>query len=474
MALETIKEKNDYIGQLVRASIYKYSAFASLLIYIPRRAVNEEVIAYTDGKTIRFGNPFFEKFTAEEQAFILLHEGLHVVMRHVMRHKGFNKPNAALWNIVTDCIINHALGLENDNTSADFSGLKPPEKAVGYSYLSELIGEEVPKTEAREDGKDRDWSAENLFKYAKRKINESPNKEQIEQKLSDIADNAQKVSKGASSGSGGSNGESQENDSGGEKSQDSDLLGDMVDQDLDDPVPQHIAEDDLPDADSGRVGDMVWARRVQAAAGRDPNGILKRLLGDLPKPQKDWKKLLRQYVSTQLLPQPKTDWRRPSRRVLSGDCDYFMPNRGRERGVKNIVVFHDASGSCWSDLIFREFLGNVQDIQQKMKAHLTYVTFDADLQSFTEVPYDGRPLKDRIQQEELELSGGGGTSFQPAVDWLKDNSKKVDVAVMFTDGMADIPSGKPKVPFIWCIIDNESFEAPFGKLVNIEESLSKL
>jgi len=75
MALNTIAEKNEHIKTLVRASIYKYSAFASLLIYIPRRAVSEEVVAYTDGKTIRFGNKFFRDYTAEEQAFILLHEG---------------------------------------------------------------------------------------------------------------------------------------------------------------------------------------------------------------------------------------------------------------------------------------------------------------------------------------------------------------------------------------------------------------
>ena len=460
---KTLEERNKYLKRLVQSLMFKVPAFSSLLTYIPRRATEDgSFVAYTDGKVIHCCNSFFENYEPGEQAFILLHESLHVVLRHVTRYRQFYTNNdAMLWNLCTDCIINYTLGSENNNIGSEFNDIIVPKNNFNFTALNkvlELKGEDLikPYNDRRKDQKVIDWSAEELFKVCKDKINKSPNKEKIEKKL----EQAGNKDKGGSNGSGKGEGETE---------LDSEMLGDLKEKDLE---GEELSEvDDLPGADSGRVGDLIWAKRVKSAAGQDPSGVLKTLIGDLPTSKVDWKAKLRQYISSTLLPEPKTDWRRPSRRTLSGDIDYFTPNRGRERGIKTIAIFHDASGSCWDQDTVMQFLSNIESVQKKMKADLLYMPFDCTIHEQTKVPYDGVPLSKKLERGSLKVYGGGGTSFEPCIEWLKDN--KPDVAIIFTDTYAPMPSSKPSVPFIWAVVDNFEFEAPFGKVVFIEKDIFK-
>lgn len=458
----SLEERRKYLKKLSQALLFQIPAFASLLSYIPRKAIEEKShVAFTDGKVICLCNAFFVNYSAKEQGFIILHEAFHVVLRHVNRFKKFaDRKDALLWNLVTDCIINYALGAGNDNVGSEFKGLSTPKNAFTFEALNEFLeleGDDQILFYQTKGDKCIDWSAEELFKKCKERISKHPEKEKIENKLEQTAQNQ-------ASSEGGSNGDPLKGKG--------ELVGDMVEDDLGEGGREGDASevDDLPDADSGRVGDMIWAKRIKAAAGSDPSGILKQLLGDLPIPKTDWKKQLRDLISSKLLPTPKTDWRRPSRRTLSGDIDYFMPNRGRERGVKSIVCFHDTSGSCWDDKTVKEFLSNIESIQKRMKADLVYITFDADVESVTHVPFDSVSLSKKIQDGKVNVKGGGGTRFQPCIDWLYKNPG-ADVAIMFTDTYAPMPSSKPKCPFIWAVVDNMEFDPPFGKKVCIEDKL---
>lgn len=471
--VDSLDKRNKYVKKLMQALLFQVPAFASLLSYIPRRAVNrDDFVAYTDGKVIHLCDQFFKNYEPSEQGFIMLHECFHVILRHVTRFRKFaTNEDALLWNLVTDSIINFALGAGNNNTNTEFKGLKVPKDVFDFSQLNkflEITEDPILEYNLKNDKK-IDWDAESLFKECKKRINNSPNKDKIEDKLKQASQSL------LGSGSGGSPNPSQEkgdpnplDGSGGS------LVGDMMKEDLGEEGgrgSQYGEIEDLPEADSGRVGDIIWSKRVKAAAGQDPSGILKQLLGDLPKTNINWKKQLRNLIATRLLPNPKTDWKRPSRRTLSGDIDYFMPSRGRERGVKNIVCFHDASGSCWDDETVKAFLSNVESIQQKMKADLYYITFDSIIEEVNLVKFDDQPLSKKIINNKFNIKGGGGTSFQPCIEWLNESQKPADVAIIFTDGYAPMPSIKPKCPFIWAVVNNENFVQPFGKLVIIEDNI---
>lgn len=62
--------------------------------------------AYTDGYNKRYGRTFMEKLTDPEIAGIVLHENLHVLMKHIPRHRDLMKENRMLSNMAMDYAAN--------------------------------------------------------------------------------------------------------------------------------------------------------------------------------------------------------------------------------------------------------------------------------------------------------------------------------------------------------------------------------
>ena len=62
--------------------------------------------AYTDGLNKRYGRTFMEKLTDEEVAGVVLHENLHVLLKHIPRHRDLMKEDARLANMAMDYIVN--------------------------------------------------------------------------------------------------------------------------------------------------------------------------------------------------------------------------------------------------------------------------------------------------------------------------------------------------------------------------------
>ncbi len=62
--------------------------------------------AYTDGFNKRYGRKFMESLTVEEVSALVLHENLHVMLKHLPRHKDLMKENSKLANIAMDFVVN--------------------------------------------------------------------------------------------------------------------------------------------------------------------------------------------------------------------------------------------------------------------------------------------------------------------------------------------------------------------------------
>ena len=62
--------------------------------------------AYTDGFNKRYGRKFLEKLTDQEIAAVVLHETLHVMLKHIARHRDLMKENGRLANIAMDYVVN--------------------------------------------------------------------------------------------------------------------------------------------------------------------------------------------------------------------------------------------------------------------------------------------------------------------------------------------------------------------------------
>lgn len=67
---------------------------------------NECPTAYTDGWNKRYGAEFLQKQTDQTTAGLVLHENLHVFLKHLMRHKDLMKEDARLANQAMDYVVN--------------------------------------------------------------------------------------------------------------------------------------------------------------------------------------------------------------------------------------------------------------------------------------------------------------------------------------------------------------------------------
>jgi predicted metal-dependent peptidase len=62
--------------------------------------------AYTDGFNKRYGRKFMESLDEAENSALVLHENLHVMLKHLPRHKDLMKEDAKLANIAMDFVVN--------------------------------------------------------------------------------------------------------------------------------------------------------------------------------------------------------------------------------------------------------------------------------------------------------------------------------------------------------------------------------
>lgn len=72
--------------------------------------------AYTDGKNKKYGRKFLEKLSIEETCALALHENLHVLLKHIPRHRDLMKQDAKLTNMAMDYVVNDIIVNLNDKS----------------------------------------------------------------------------------------------------------------------------------------------------------------------------------------------------------------------------------------------------------------------------------------------------------------------------------------------------------------------
>ncbi len=149
---------------------------------------------------------------------------------------------------------------------------------------------------------------------------------------------------------------------------------------------------------------------------------------------------------------PKFDWKRYLRRFVGGSEKTYTKKLHRKynkrfednpglkiKPKKHILLAVDTSGSVSNEEL-KEFFHEIYHIQ-KMGTDITVVQCDASISSIKKY-YKG--LEDKIA-----ITGRGGTSFDPPVDYFNENKRKFTSMVYFTDGEAPPPSNNPKGRILW-------------------------
>jgi predicted metal-dependent peptidase len=171
--------------------------------------------------------------------------------------------------------------------------------------------------------------------------------------------------------------------------------------------------------------------------------------------------------------EPKISWKRILR-IFSNSCGKtklvatrrkestrFPGNPGTKiKRIQHIAVAIDTSGSIDENtlqLFWTEIIGI-----QKTGAKITIIESDCEIQKVWEL---------NRKATLPELKGGGGTSFDPVINWLnKNRNLGIGGCVYFTDGYAAKPILKPSCPVLWVLYgdleDNSHLKC--GKIIKIE------
>lgn len=410
-------DKSRELATLARYCVTKSPGFAAIALWVPYFASETtDFVAFTDGKKVVAGPKFWSDFAPLERAFILCHEILHVALRHVPRGASAYRASGAhgkLWNVACDAVINCAL--------AKMNWLQMP---AGGVQIERVLGRELLAKRPAAS-----WSAEAIYAHLLAQIGapaagESPAtrvKEWLEAQGYDAPD----------------------------------MIPDFSDFDSE-------PEGEPGGKSGGEMSSRIWASRLaRAQAGDRIGGLLRALSGDFPTSQTPWPQVLRAWMQDAVLPQSRENWNRPSRRVLSGTSPLFEPATAPELGIRRAGVVIDTSGSI-DDALLARFCAEAGAVQRRTGCEIVLLAADSAVQSEMRLKNEGRPLLDRVRSGEINLRGGGGTDFAPAISRL--NQLQVNVALYFTDLQGAFGLVKPAMPLLWCSTTPNA-TAPFGRVI---------
>jgi predicted metal-dependent peptidase len=170
--------------------------------------------------------------------------------------------------------------------------------------------------------------------------------------------------------------------------------------------------------------------KSQGTVPAEMEQLIERIRTRKPKPVADWKRYCRRYLGNEFSELFRKSKKRESKR--------FPDAAGtRHQRKSNILVAIDTSGSV-SMPEYNEFFGQIKTMCATANFHV--VECDATIQH----EYD---FRGKIHET---VHGGGGTSFEPVIDYYIQHKRKYDALVYFTDGCAPIPNNTPK-DTLWVI-----------------------
>ncbi|MGN0814958.1 MAG: VWA-like domain-containing protein [Candidatus Coproplasma sp.] len=128
--------------------LLKYPFYGLLLMHVAFRLDFKCSTAYTDGRKIAFCPDFLDELTDSEVDTVMLHEIMHIVLRHCFRGKGLN---AEQYNIACDIVVNSnivystGLGAESIALKCDKHPWRlAPDGKEGYLYTAEEVYAMLP------------------------------------------------------------------------------------------------------------------------------------------------------------------------------------------------------------------------------------------------------------------------------------------------------------------------------------------
>ena len=213
---------------------------------------------------------------------------------------------------------------------------------------------------------------------------------------------------------------------------------------------------DGPTLDSAITNIIVRARTQAQMGGKNlkgeiPDEIL-RILDELLNPKLPWQVILQKFLDQRV--HEEYSWARKNRRYSS---DTYMPSL-YSYGLGHLTFAIDTSGSI-DDGELQEMLSEIKGIQQVFNPeHMTIIDCDSKIHQIHDIDQTTDILS-------LEFHGGGGTSFQPVLDYVEEHPTQA--LIYFTDLHGESTLDPVNYPVLWiCNSDHEP--ATIGETVYVD------
>lgn len=183
------------------------------------------------------------------------------------------------------------------------------------------------------------------------------------------------------------------------------------------------------------------ALELSKMRGDTPSG-LDRIWGELNEEKFDWKTLLQRYI-TELLPYDQS-WRNFGKKTYG--TGIYSPMTLREQ--INVSVAIDVSGSI-EEKDLTEFMSEIVGVakQFKNRIKMTIITHESEvIDTFSAFNDD--------DVKNIKIRGCGGTSFEPVVDYVKENIKETKCLLWLTDGYGEKKLERQPFNIIWVLTED--------------------
>ena len=369
--------------------------------------------ARTNGWDTEYGDKFMDALPQPEANAVILHENLHKVLKHILRHKGLIKEDAQLANACFDYVANGIIDDIKDKTL-----VKLPEGGLldhrfdGWSVLDVwdyFKSGKPPKQPAQGSGK--------LPEGKPKRGKDRAGNEQVE-----IGGEPFKL---------GHKGQDEHDPTGAEGMSNTD-------------IKEHCEKID----EAMRQGGFL--------AGRFGQKVPRVIEDALVKPI-NWVEETQDFINSSISGKDEYTYRKYNKRWLADD--YYMPSTESET-VGEIIISIDTSGSITGEIL-SAFAERVSEIVTTLHPDRVRVLWWDTLVHGEQVFLNGQ--YDQIKKL-LKPQGGGGTRVGCVRDYIVEKNLRADCMIVFTDGYVegDINWTGMSIPTLWLVTERSDFTPPHG------------
>lgn len=361
--------------------------------------------AATDGVNKYYNPQYIQSLESQPEVnFIVAHEGGHIFLKHMPRHRDLIKEDPRLANMAMDYALNSYL-----RSIDEPSLLKMPKGALWHPMFE-------------------NWSVRQIYNYLKTGQDNEGNKK-----------GEPRTGKNP-------------------RGEEIIVVGDNVfrTQTLD----EHDASgmDGMTDEQVEEVNKRIDQAIQQAALMAGINGAeVPRVLTELLQPVIDWREVFTEFLTEWTRGIEEFSFAKFNRKRL----ELFRPSTYSEK-VGRVVVAIDTSGSITQDIVTTLCTELAGICEQCAPEEVHVLWWDTDVKGHQVFSDGGYQNLSNV----LKPVGGGGTRVGCVSDYLRANHIDSDCVVVFTDGyVEDKPQWAVDAPTLWLVTANDRFIPPSGQVV---------